>query len=139
MWERIRRILTRPRLAANVLPGNVELAVQEGLGQSPTLYATAAAIDEAVATHRQSAAPFYPTFNLVASSLYNHNVSNEGWNRDHSVLLRMDWNLYRGNIDMNRRMASAERVGESRATMASTERAIEEETRLAPDGYGNRQ
>lgn len=123
--------LTRPRLAANVLPGNVEVAVQESLGQSPTLYANAASIDEAIATHRQAAAPFYPTFNIVATALYDNNVATDGWRRDVSVLLRMDWNLYRGNIDMNRRMETAERIGESRATQASTERAVEEETRLS--------
>ena len=125
------KALVRPRLAANVLPTNVELAVRESLSQSPTLYANAASIDEAIATHRQSAAPFYPTFNIVATALYDNNVALDGWRKDISVLLRMDWNLYRGGIDKNRRMETAERIGESRATLASAERAIEEETRLS--------
>lgn len=123
--------LVRPRLAANVLPLNVELVVQESLSQSPTLYARAASIDEAIATHKQSAAPFYPTFNVIATAMYDNNVTLDGWRKDVSVLLRMDWNLYRGGIDKNRRMEAAERIGESRATMASEERLIEEEARLS--------
>ena len=44
-------------------------------------------------------------------------------------MLRMRYNLFRGNIDQNLRMETAERVSQARATVLRLERAVAKEVR----------
>ncbi len=117
---------------AGYLPGRVEEAVSFAVNNSPTLRARAAQIDEAKAFHREAAAAYYPTIELVLQHSRNYNVDAvAGINNDASALLQLNWNLFNGGIDTARRTELAHRIGEERAQTMNVERNIARETRVS--------
>lgn len=122
--------LSRP--ARQNLPGTMEMGVRYALMNNPSVNAAAAELDEANALHRQAGSGFYPRFRAEVSGAKNRNLDGvRGQADEGTALLRMDWNLFRGGIDRNLRMETAERIGENRARVMRFERAIAQEVRLS--------
>lgn len=122
--------LARYPLPKEALPESVDQAVQVALHSSPTLDAAGADLDEAAAVHRQARSGFWPRFDAVVGGTANRNVDGvRGDNNDASAMLRMRYNLFRGNIDQNLRMETAERVSQARAAVLRLERAVAKEVR----------
>ena len=117
-----------PPLSA--LPANVDKAVALALRTSPTVAAAAADLDEANAAHRLAASGFYPTFRIDAGIARNDNTAGTpGFSHEASILLRMNWNLFRGMIDKNLRLETAERANQTRAAVSRLERSTAKEVR----------
>lgn len=128
-------LIAAPDLA-DQLPDSVGAAVSTAVKQSPTVAASAAELDEAIAVHREAASNYYPTFTLDAQTTRNHNIDGvHGKNHDMSVMLNMTWNVFRGFIDTNRRTELAHRIGEARAVTMDLERAAAEETRVSWNAF----
>jgi adhesin transport system outer membrane protein len=124
-------LVPAPSMAGN-LPGQVQQAVSQAINNSPTLRARAAQIDEAKALHREAAAAYYPTIELVLQHSRNYNVDGvAGQNNDASALLQLNWNLFNGGIDTARRTELAHRIGEERAQTMNVERGIAREMRVS--------
>ncbi len=122
--------LSRFPLPLEAMPESVDQAVQVALHSSPTLEAAGADLDEANAVHRGAQSGYWPRFDLVAGGTANRNVDGvRGEDNDASAMLRMRYNLFRGNIDQNLRMETAERVSQARATVLRLERAVAKEVR----------
>lgn len=122
--------LSRYPLPKEALPESIDQAVLIALNSSPTLEAAGADLDEAGAVHRQARAGFWPRFDAVVGGTANRNVDGvRGEDNDASAMLRMRYNLFRGNIDQNLRMETAERVSQARAAVLRLERAVAKETR----------
>ncbi len=112
------------------LPQNVDQAVARALKESPTIQAAAADLDESNAAHRLAKAGFYPTFRVDAGIARNENVGGSpGFQNESSILLKMNWNLYRGDIDRNLRLETAERANQTRAAVMRLERTTAKEVR----------
>jgi len=124
-------LVPAPSMAGS-LPGRVDEAVNYAINNSPTLRARAAQIDEAKAFHREAAANYYPTIELVVQHSRNYNVDGvAGMNNDASALLQLNWNLFNGGIDTARRTELAHRIGEERAQTMNVERGIAREARVS--------
>lgn len=122
--------LSRYPLPMEAMPESVDQAVQVALNSSPTLLAAGADLDEANAVHRQARAGYFPRFDAVLGGTANRNVDGvRGEDNDASAMLRMRYNLFRGNIDQNLRMETAERVSQARAAVLRLERAVAKEVR----------
>lgn len=122
--------LEHSNLPVDALPQNVNDAVRIALHSSPTLEAAGADLDEAEAVHRGANAGFWPKVSLVGSTSWNRNIDGvRGEDSDASAMVQMRYNLYRGNIDQNLRMETAERVSQARSSVVRLERAVAKEVR----------
>jgi len=112
------------------LPSDMNEAIRLALDTSPTLAAAAADLDEANATHRQAQANYWPKFTLIGSTGADRNLDGvRGLNNEAYAMVQMTYNLYRGSIDVNHRMETAERAGQARAAVIRLERTVAKEVR----------
>ncbi|KAF0118709.1 MAG: outer membrane protein LapE [Rhodospirillaceae bacterium] len=124
--------LIRPEVPRQYLPAGVENGVQQAVQKSPTMKAAVAELDETHALYRQAGAGFYPTFKFEVSAATNRNLDGvRGLSNEAMALLRMNLNLFCGEIDRNVRMELAERITENRAKVMRIERSIAQEVRLS--------
>lgn len=122
--------LSAARPPLDALPATVDDAIDIALKTSPTIAAASADLDEANAYHRQTKSNYWPKVSLVGTTDYNRNIDGvRGNDRDASVLLRMTYNLYRGGIDENRSLETAERSAQARAAVMRLERSVVKEVR----------
>lgn len=122
--------LTMPVLSPAVMPSAQGDVVKQAMINSPTVHAGAADLDEAVNNHDQARSEYHPRVTLELSGTRNRNIDGvSGPNHDAQAMVRMTWNVFRGGVDMHRRMELAERIGESRAHVMTLERQVAQEAR----------
>lgn len=122
--------LVMPVISPDVMPLSQGDVVKHATAASPTVNAGAADLDEAVQNHEQAKSEYHPRVTLELSGTRNRDIDGvSGPNRDAQAMVRMTWNVFRGGVDMHRRMELAERIGESRAHVQTLEREIAQEAR----------
>lgn len=92
--------LRLPSLNSQILPKTEQQAIDLGLTNNPTLAQMAAEVKEAMANVNVSKSTFYPSVKLQLSATEGNNVDGiVGRNRDDSIMIVANYNLYNGGID----------------------------------------
>jgi adhesin transport system outer membrane protein len=120
--------LVMPDFDYTLLPNDEEQAVAMAEKGSPTVRIFDADVDVASKQIDVADAAFYPSLRLEAS--YNYTNDADGvpsWSEDVQLMLRMNWNLYRGGTDAaNRRVAIARQAQAKSQRWAASINAVEE-------------
>lgn len=120
--------LSIPDFDYTILPNDEEQAVQMAEKNNPTVRIFDADVDTAARQIDVADAAFYPQVKLEASYSYSDDADGvESWNEDVQLMLRVQWNLYRGGTDKaNRRVAIARRTQARSQRWAASIEAVEE-------------
>ena len=122
--------LTRPTLNEAAIPANVDAAVETAFSQNPTLNLSRADIDVSRAELSASNASLWPTLDFELIANRNHNTDGtRGANKDVTAMMVVNYNLYRGGIDVANKHEFHERLAESRERFLHLRRLAEEEVR----------
>jgi adhesin transport system outer membrane protein len=122
--------LSRPALNEASIPANVDAAVETTLSQNPTLNLSRADIDVSRAELSASNSNLWPTLDLELIANRNHNTDGtRGPNHDFTGMVVLNYNLYRGGIDVANKSEFHERLAESRERFLHLRRLAEEEVR----------
>lgn len=125
-------VLPERAQATRYLPASLAELLERAKRQHPALQSAQANVDASQAAYDASKAAFMPRVDLQLGATKNHNLDGvEGANDDVSAMLQLRYNLYRGGADIAKRGASAEQLSISREVLRRTERAVEEEARMA--------
>ncbi|HKI97777.1 MAG TPA: TolC family outer membrane protein [bacterium] len=121
-----------PQLKADALPATLEQALEITRRSHPTLASANASISASRAEYHGAAQPYYPRIDLVLQGTWGKDLDGlEGLNRDTSLLLRLNYNLFNGGADIARRNQAAAQIGEATHARSRVERQIVENLRLA--------
>ncbi|MEJ1298801.1 MAG: TolC family outer membrane protein [Candidatus Sedimenticola sp. (ex Thyasira tokunagai)] len=124
--------LTKPEFAANMLPSDLDMAVQMASESSPLVERSRSEAASAKADIGNARAGNYPTVLFELRGSDNHDLDgSSGINKDMTAMVRLNMNLYRGGADKAREQAASSRHGESMAGLAQSQRQVEEEVRRA--------
>lgn len=124
--------LDKPEVAENMLPADLESAIEQAVANSPLIERSRAETESAKADIGNAKSGNYPTVLFELRSTDNHDTDGStGLNKDVSAMLRLNMNLYRGGADKARTQAASSRHGESMAALAQSQRQVEEEVRRA--------
>ncbi|MGB0670093.1 MAG: TolC family outer membrane protein [Rhodospirillales bacterium] len=89
--------MRRPKPPRDVLPPELEEAIDIARHENASLKKTAAEVEVARENKRQVKSSFYPTFDLVGDWGYEKNNNGTlGTRRDYSLVLEFNWDLYEG-------------------------------------------
>ena len=114
------------------LPENVDEAVSIAIENHPLLKSAGADIEAVSYQYEQTKSGFYPQFHVEIERDLNDNIDGiEEQVDDLKVMLRMRYNLYRGNSDQARKQQFAHLVEKAKEIRVNTRRQIEQEARLA--------
>ena len=121
-----------PSSLSQNLPGTVEEAINTAADNHPLLKSAVADIDAVNYQYEQTKSGFYPQFHIEVERDLNDNIDGiEGQVDDLKVMLRMRYNLYRGNSDQARKQQFAHLVEKAKQIRNNTRRQVEQEVRLA--------
>ncbi|MES9855262.1 MAG: TolC family outer membrane protein [Sedimenticola sp.] len=124
--------LAEPEFAANMLPPDLETAVQQASEVNPLIDRSRSETASAKADIGNARAGNYPTVLFELRGSDNHDLDGStGVNSDVTAMVRLNMNLYRGGADKAREQAASSRHGESMASLAFSQRQVEEEVRRA--------
>ncbi|WP_181905385.1 TolC family outer membrane protein [Aestuariispira insulae] len=124
--------IVRPDPPAWALPKNLEAAIGLVLSNNPSISVTKADLDTALQDYRGTNSSFWPTLSFELAGNASRNVDGtRGGDYDASALLTMNYNLYNGGADINRRNEFIARIAEARQRYNRVLRVSEEEMRLA--------
>ena len=122
--------LIMPATPNAALESNVEEEVKVSLSQSPTIHIADADLVVAHQEYEATQSSFYPKFDLQLQGQDGENVNAlEGQSKNASALVVMNWNLYRGGIDIAKRREYINREAQAKEQRAKTARGIEEDVR----------
>lgn len=120
--------LSLPAFDAAYMPESVDEGLKLVSQRNPTLEIVEADVKTAEAEVDAAESAFYPDLFLEARSGLNDDVDGvEGWESQHSVMLRLRWNLYSGGVDSAARQEALHRVNEAKMTRFSTHLNAREE------------
>lgn len=107
--------LSAPDFPSGVLPGDLDSAVDMAGKGNLTKKIFDADVRTAEAEVDLSEAPFYPSINIEAESVYNDGRDAiDTYEFNNQVMLRLSWNLFRGGIDRANRQEQLARLRESK-------------------------
>ncbi len=128
--------LERPTVPTSAIPDTVNAAVAKGLENHPTLKSAQSDIDATMAQHRAAKHAFYPRFDLEVAHTWNKNLDGvSGKNEDLTAMVRMRWNLFKGNNDKARKKETAHLINEAMDVRSRAVRQAEEGIRLSWASY----
>jgi len=130
--------MIRPNQPDEALPANIDIAIELAIAFNPTIRVSQSDLQVAEAELKQTTSGYWPTLSFEV----NGNTSrNSGGTRGQSTtvaaLLVMNYNLYRGGADVARRSEFVARLAEARQRLAQTQRATDENTRVAWNAKDN--
>jgi len=132
MVGRMPKNVSRPRFNHARLPRSVNAAVKMAMDNNPNIKKFEADLEAAKALIRVAKSGKYPNFFLEFGGTHNDNIDGtRGRDYDMSLMLRMQWNLYRGGADSAKQKAAAARHSQSMSKVALIRRNIEQEVRRA--------
>jgi len=107
--------LSYPEFPASSLPGDLDEAVQLAVRNNPTTKIFEADVRTAEAEVELSEVPLYPAVTLEAQTEYNDGAdSNDTYEFNNQLMVRVRWNLFRGGIDRAARQEALFRLTESK-------------------------
>lgn len=113
-----------------MLPSNVQDAIQTALRNNRTVMLARSSVDVAEAELNATEVPFWPTLSIEADASHNRNNSGrQGYNETATVLGVLRYNIYNGGQDTARIDEIADTVSENRHRLDVALRTAEEETR----------
>jgi adhesin transport system outer membrane protein len=120
--------LTLPSFNMAYFPKSVGEALELVSRRNPTLQIFEADVETAEAEVELAESEFYPELFVEARSSLNDDINGvSGWESQHSVMLKLQWNLYSGGIDSAARQEALERLNEAKMTRYSTHLNAREE------------
>jgi adhesin transport system outer membrane protein len=130
--------LMRPDVPYEQLPLTEEAAIVLAIRNSYILQRAQMDIEAARADKRSAMAYYYPTLNLEVSGSDNKNVAGNAVDTDSfSVMLKMNYNIFRGGADRASELSSSWRIEQAKETYNTTHRQVEQSIRLAWNAYTN--
>ena len=118
------------------LPPSVDDAVARAVVNHPIMKLADEDINSMGIQYDQTKAAFYPHFHVEVERDLNNNIDGlEGQVDDLKVMLRMQYNLYRGRSDEARTQQFAHLVEKAKEIRNNAYRQVEQETRLAWNAY----
>ncbi len=119
-----------------VLPENLEAAVEQALANHPILKSANADIDSAFAQHETARAAYMPRMDFEASASHNVDLDGiKGKNEDASAMLRLRYNLFNGGRDLARRKETSKLINQAKDIRDNTYRQVVESMRLSWVAY----
>lgn len=107
--------MSRPTVPANVIPAELEGALEMAAKNNPTLAIFGSDVKVAGTEIKLAEAQFYPQVNIEGEATYNDGRDAvETWERNSQIMLRTRWNLYRGGIDVANRREAVAREAEAK-------------------------
>lgn len=114
----------------NVVPADLDAALQATAAGNPKVLALGANVDEARQQVALSRSSFWPKIYAELSSSYYDNVeSSETYEHNNLAILRLRWNLLNGGSDLADRRASSARKQQAMASRDDQRDTVLEETR----------
>jgi len=124
--------LKMPEDFAPRLPANLELAVKLALNNNPVIKAAEADLEAATAQTRMAKSDYYPRLDLVFEQSRGENLDGiDGVEKDYSLMLKMNYNLFNGGFDAADSKRAISQLGETRDRLDDIRRSISEAVRLA--------
>ena len=124
--------LVTPGTYGKHLPETVAEAVAKATENHPLLKSASADIEAVSYQYEQTKSGFYPQFHIEIERDLNDNIDGiEEQVDDLKVMLRMRYNLFRGNSDQAKKQQFAYLVEKAKQIRANTYRQVEQEVRLA--------
>ena len=128
--------LSQPEDFTSRLPAELDLAVKLALKSNPVIKAAEAEVDAASAQTRQATSDYYPRVDLVLEQSRGENLDGiEGVERDYSLMLKMNYNLFNGGFDTADSRRAVSKLGETRDRLDDIRRSVTESIRLAWNAY----
>ncbi len=114
------------------VPASTDELIARALAAHPTLKSAQADVAAAQAQKQAARHSIYPRFDVEAESNWNDNVDGQtGLNGEHSVMLRMRYNLFSGGRDSARQRQTAHLVDQAREIRNHTQRQVIESVQLS--------
>jgi len=128
--------LNLPDDFASKLPANLELAVKLGLQNNPTVKAAEADVDAAKAQSGEARSDYYPKVDLIFEQSRGENLDGvDGIEKDYSLMLKMNYNLFSGGFDQAGSKRAISLQGETRERLDDVRRNTSEAIRIAWNAY----
>lgn len=124
--------MSRPSVPVDALPPSVDQAIELAIRFNPTIRVSRSDVQIAEAEYKQTKSSYWPQLSFEVNANSNRNSGGtRGQDTTVSALLVMNYNLYRGGADVARRSEFVARLAEARQRLAQTQRATDENTRVA--------
>lgn len=122
--------LELPEFSDGTLPEDIDDVIDIALDSNPDIKFAESDVKTSEAEVDAANSNFYPTINLEVGGSADHNIDGiEGHNDDFSAMVRLNYNLYRGGIDIGREKEAIARKSESEQRKLRFDRLVEEEVR----------
>lgn len=130
--------MSRPVVPVGALPTTVNQAIELAIQFNPTVRVSRSDIEVAEAELKQTKSSYWPQLSFEVTGNTNRNSGGtRGQDSTVSALLVMNYNLYRGGADIARRSEFLARLAEARQRLAQSQRATDENTRVAWNALEN--
>lgn len=125
-------VMNRPNVPVDALPSTVDQAIDLAIQFNPTIRVSRSDVQIAEAEMKQTNSSYWPQLSFEVNANSNRNSGGtRGQDTTVSALLVMNYNLYRGGSDIARRSEFVARLAEARQRLAQSQRATDENTRVA--------
>ena len=122
--------LEAPEFPFAALPEDLETAVHLAIRNNLTTKIFEADVRTAQAEVRLAEVPLYPAISIEGISEYNDGLTGvDKYEYNNTLMLRLDWNLFRGGIDRASRQEALARVNESKNRRLRSQVEAEREMR----------
>lgn len=120
--------LEEPAAPDNALPANERAALEVAIDNNPQIRSRQADVEAAEAEIDVAKSDYYPNVNLEASSIYRDGTDGtEAYEKEHRVMLQLQWNLYSGGRDTSEHTEAVERASEARNQRMQAMREVREQ------------
>lgn len=111
--------------AQQVIPENLEAALNIAYENHPTLQVAVADTEAAVAQYNAAKRTYYPRFDLEIDRTWNNDIDGvDGTNEDLTAMVRMRYNLFNGGADRARVRQTQHQIEEARSVHMNTRREV---------------
>lgn len=124
--------LEMPANPNNLLPKDIDAAVEKAVANHPILKSANADVDSALSQHETAKAAYMPRVDFEGGGSYNNNLDGiPGTNQDATAMLRLRYNLFNGGKDLARRNETSHLIAQSKDIRDNTYRQVVESMRLS--------
>ncbi|WP_341502073.1 TolC family outer membrane protein [Gallaecimonas sp. GXIMD4217] len=117
---------------ADMLPANLDTALQMAQDNHPVLKSASYDVSAAVSERESAKSNYYPKFTLEVDKSLNNDLDGfEGHNNDLTAMVRMRYNLFAGGKDSARVRETTYKLGEAKEVQARAWREVQEGLRLS--------
>lgn len=124
--------LTEPESPLSMIPATLDEAIDQAIGNHPTLKSAEADIESANAQHDTAQSPFFPRVDFELGTTADNNIDGvSGHNNDTTAMFRLRYNLLNGGKDKARRQETAHLINQAAEIRNNTRRQVEQSMRLS--------